>query len=195
MLNRGQKRAQIDMLESWVRQYATEFYRFSLLRLKNREDAEDVVQMTFLKAQGALSSFNPGSNARAWLYTILLNSIRDQVKRKGNVVKFVPIADDSVVETIADTGESPEEFTIKRSELEMVTTSLAKLPEHFVQPLILKDVNDLSYAEIAKLLAIPIGTVMSRLSRARKALSDALHARSQSRNIGRKENPDELQAH
>jgi RNA polymerase sigma-70 factor (ECF subfamily) len=132
----------------------------------NAHDAEDLVQETFLRAHRAFDRFAPGSNARAWLHTILHRVRTDAFRR----TKRRP-------ETVELTGEGPatpppqDALASGREELER---ALQGLPDAFRVAVVLRDVQELSYAEIAAALGIPVGTVMSRIHRGRSLLRAAL---------------------
>ena len=170
-----------SVLNDWVKQYSRELYQFAFLRVNKREDAEDLVQVTFIKAYRAYAGFRSGSNPRAWLYTILANSIKDHLRRSG--MSEISLEDESdLLSQLPDPANSPETALIEKDEQERRSQALARgianLPEQFAAPLLLREVNDLSYKEIADLLSIPIGTVMSRLSRARNALFEIMNKES-----------------
>ncbi len=153
--------------------YSREFFHFALFRLRKHEDAEDVVQITFAKAFRSYSSFKTGSSEKAWLYAILTNTIKDQIK----IATTRPLGssfDDIDLEQLADGKEAPDLVLAKKLEYEKLTRGIASLPDHFAAPLLLREVSDMSYKEIAEQLVVPIGTVMSRLYRARKVLHDLM---------------------
>lgn len=167
-----------SVLNDWVKQYSRELYQFAFLRVNKREDAEDLVQVTFIKAYRSYASFRTGSNPRAWLYTILANSIKDHLRKSG--LSEISLEDESdLLSQLPDPANTPETALIEKDEQERQSQALARgianLPEQFAAPLLLREVNDLSYKEIADLLSIPIGTVMSRLSRARNALFEIMN--------------------
>lgn len=148
----------------------------SAIRLsRNPADAEDLVQETYLKAFKARRRFEPGTNMKAWLFTILhntfLNSRRQAARHKVSV-------DSEAVELAAEdlTGpaESPEELLVRSTIDADLRAALDQMPDLFRQAVWLRDVEDFSYAEIAKMLMVPIGTVMSRISRGRRLLAELL---------------------
>ena len=148
----------------------------SAIRLsRNPADAEDLVQETYLKAFKARRRFEPGTNMKAWLFTILhntfLNSRRQAARHKVSV-------DSEAVELAAEdsTGpaESPEELLVRSTLDADLRAALDQMPDLFRQAVWLRDVEDFSYAEIAKMLMVPIGTVMSRISRGRRLLAELL---------------------
>ncbi|MGA8213547.1 MAG: sigma-70 family RNA polymerase sigma factor [Candidatus Sulfotelmatobacter sp.] len=145
---------------------------FNLARWLTQDgaEAEDLVQETYAKALRGFSSFRPGMNFRAWMYRILRNSfLSSRTGLKTAVVLDEQDAGDALlVET------TPESLLIEQADREMVQQALERLPVPFREILLLCEVEEMSYQEIAEALSIPIGTVMSRLFRARKALRDAL---------------------
>ncbi len=147
------------------------------LRLTRRAaDAEDLVQDTYLKAFRASHQFEPGTNMKAWLYTILHNTFRNMRRHDGR--NPVEVDSDAVDRAAADVEGSPTpEQILARGTIDAdLQAALDALPDSFRQAVWLRDVEELSYAEMAKVLDIPIGTVMSRISRGRRALFAALQA-------------------
>jgi RNA polymerase sigma-70 factor, ECF subfamily len=148
------------------------------LRLTRRtQDAEDLVQDTYLKAFRAAHQFERGTNLKAWLFTILHNTYRNM--RRHDVRNPVEV-DSEAVDRAADGAGDPEtpEQLLSRATLDAdLQAALDALPETFRQAVWLRDVEELSYAEIARVLDVPIGTVMSRISRGRRALFDRLQTR------------------
>ena len=161
-------------VEGWVKAYSREFYNYAFLRLRKHEEAEDVVQTTFVKAFRCFASFKQGSSEKAWLYAILSNAIKD-VLRQGSGIQLKIVDEDEDWENLlVDNSETPDVVAAKKMEYELLATGIANLPEHFAAPLLLREVSDMSYKDIADYLSVPVGTVMSRLSRARKALFDLM---------------------
>jgi RNA polymerase sigma-70 factor, ECF subfamily len=148
------------------------------LRLTRRpQDAEDLVQDTYLKAFRAAHQFEPGTNLKAWLFTILHNTYRNMRRHDGRNPVDV---DNDAVERAADDaggGQTPEQILTRATLDRDLQEALDTLPEAFRQAVWLRDVEELAYADIARVLDIPIGTVMSRISRGRRALYDALQMR------------------
>jgi RNA polymerase sigma-70 factor (ECF subfamily) len=142
-----------------------QLYNFAHWLAKDASEAEDLVQETYAKALRAFSGFQLGTNFRAWMFRILRNTFL--TSRTG--LKSTPVSDDEV-ETIASTAPNPETVLLERADREMVRQALTELPVPFREILLLCEVEEMSYEEIAQVLAIPVGTVMSRLYRARKAL-------------------------
>ncbi|MFA7339567.1 MAG: sigma-70 family RNA polymerase sigma factor [Candidatus Obscuribacterales bacterium] len=162
-------------VEGWVKAYSREFYNYALLRLRKHEEAEDVVQTTFIRAFRSFSSFKQGSSEKAWLYAILGNVIKDVVRQSSTRPQFKVLEEDDELENLlVDGSETPDLVASKKIEYELLASGIANLPEHFAAPLLLREVSDMSYKDIADYLSVPVGTVMSRLSRARKALFDLM---------------------
>lgn len=148
-------------------------YNFAYWLAQNREDAEDLVQETYLKALRGFKSFRLGTNFRAWIFQILRNTFLSSRSRL-DMRMTVPLSseDDSRVQLV--NSNTAESLLIGRSDLHLVRCTIEQLPVVFLEAILLCDVEDMSYREIADVLSIPIGTVMSRIARARKAVRDAL---------------------
>jgi RNA polymerase sigma-70 factor (ECF subfamily) len=142
-----------------------QLYNFAHWLARDAAEAEDLVQETYAKALRAFSGFQLGTNFRAWMFRILPNTFL--TSRTG--LNSTAVSDDEV-ETIASTAPDPETVLLERADREMVRQALTELPVPFREILLLCEVEEMSYEEIAQVLSIPIGTVMSRLYRARKAL-------------------------
>jgi RNA polymerase sigma-70 factor (ECF subfamily) len=145
------------------------------LRLTRRvADAEDLVQDTYLKAFRSADQFERGTNLKAWLFTILYNTFRNMRRHDGRN----PIEVDSeVVEQAIDVAgqdQTPEQLLTRATLDTDLQAALDALPDAFRQAVWLRDVEEFSYAEIASMLDVPIGTVMSRISRGRRMLFDHL---------------------
>ena len=132
-------------------------------------EAEDLVQETYLKALRGFGSFREGTNFRAWMFRILRNTFL--TSRTG--LKTMEPLDDELVEEIAEEG-TPETHFLNRANGEALQHAIGALPLPFREVLLLSDVENMSYKEIGEALAIPIGTVTSRLMRARRRVRTAL---------------------
>lgn len=171
----SERQSSRKVVEGWVREYSREFYRYVFLRLGSHEEAEDVVQLTFIKAFRSFHTFRQGTNEKAWLYTIMTNTLRDHLRKGSQRPPEEPIGEDEDLENLlVDSKDTPDVVLSKKMDHERLARGIANLPEHFSAPLLMRDVSDLSYKQIADMLKVPIGTVMSRLSRARKALYDLM---------------------
>jgi len=149
------------------------------LRLtRNRSDAEDLVQDTYVRAFRFAHRFARGTNLKAWLYTILYNTWRN---RRREASRDTVEVDSERVEQAADVDgpladDNPERLLLRATLDAELQAALDELPEAFRQAVWLRDVEEFSYAEIAEMLGVPIGTVMSRISRGRRLLFERLSA-------------------
>jgi len=144
-------------------------YNLARWLTQNREEAEDLVQETYGKALKGFRSFQPGTNFRAWIFRILRNTFL--TSRTGLKSKMTVSLDSEEGESVLPaTAETPESLLIERSQQQMVQQAIEELPLIFREVVLLCDVEEMSYQEIAETISIPIGTVMSRLARARNAL-------------------------
>lgn len=151
-------------------------YNFACWLTHDRHEAEDLVQETYAKALKGFSSFQPGTNFRAWIYKILRNSFL--TSRTGlRVTATVPLDLEGDEANLPQEKETPESILLQRSDRELVQKALEQLPVAYREVLLLCEVEEMSYQEIAATLAIPMGTVMSRLSRARRALRTVVQTR------------------
>jgi RNA polymerase sigma-70 factor (ECF subfamily) len=149
-----------------------QLYNFAHWLAQNREEAEDLVQETYAKALKGFSSYQPGTNFRAWMYRILRNTFL--TSRTGlQAARTVSLEDDEQYVEAAN-PETPEAILIELSQQQLLQDAIAELPIHSREILLLCEVEEMSYQEIAEALGIPMGTVMSRLARARGALRKIL---------------------
>lgn len=156
-------------------EYVDSLYRTALRLTRAPSDAEDLVQETYLKAFRAADSFTPGTNLRAWLFTILHNTARNRARdRSRDSVTVNSEMVDQAAETpnfaIAGKVDDPETLLIRSTLAPELQAAVDELPDTFREAVWLRDVEEFSYAEIAEMLSIPIGTVMSRISRGRRML-------------------------
>jgi RNA polymerase sigma-70 factor, ECF subfamily len=164
-------------------EYMGSLYTAALRMTRNPADAEDLVQETYLKAYRAYGGFTEGTNLKAWLYRILtntfINSYRSR-KRRPEQTELDEVEDLYLyrrlggLEAVA-AGRSAEEEVLEHFTEDEVKEAIEALPEQFRLAVLLADVEGFSYKEIAEILDVPIGTVMSRLHRGRKALQKTLH--------------------
>lgn len=168
-----------DVFSAAALDFLDSLYGAALRLTRNPDGAQDLVQDTYLKAIRARARFVPGSNLKAWLYTILHNTWRNRVRdRTRSRVDF----DSDAVEEAAESAslgparpvDSPETLLLRATIDSDLQAALDALPEMFREVVWLRDVDELSYQEIADVVAAPIGTVMSRLSRGRKQLHAGL---------------------
>jgi len=155
-------------------------YRTALRLTHVPADAEDLVQETYLKAFRAADRFEPGTNLKAWLFTILHNTVRNRVRdRRREAVTFDSETVDRAADAPPDVGaarfvDTPETLLLRETLAPDLQSAIDALPATFREVVWLRDVEEFSYAEIAEMLGVPIGTVMSRISRGRHLLFDRL---------------------
>jgi RNA polymerase sigma-70 factor, ECF subfamily len=152
-----------------------QLYNFAHWLTQDTAEAEDLVQETYVKALRGFSSFQAGTNFRAWMYRILRNSFLNSRTGLKTTVEF----DEQDHDTVGSSDVTPESLLIDQTDREIMRKALAELPLQFREILLLCGVEEMSYQEIAETLGIPTGTVMSRLFRARKALREALKLKLQ----------------
>ncbi|WCZ32007.1 sigma-70 family RNA polymerase sigma factor [Corynebacterium massiliense] len=167
-----------------------QLYGGALRMTRNPQDAEDLVQETYLKAYKNFHSFKQGTNLKAWLYRIMtntyINSYRKQ-KRRPQESSAEDLTDSQLYTTSAhdSTGlESAEVEALKAMPDTKITQAMAELPEDYRMVVYYADVEQLAYKEIAEIMDTPLGTVMSRLHRGRKLLRKALKDVARDRGIG-----------
>jgi RNA polymerase sigma-70 factor (ECF subfamily) len=164
---------QSDSFEDLAMPLFDQLYNFARWLTQNREEAEDLVQETYTKALKGFSSFQLGTNFRAWMYRILRNTFL--TSRTGlRAASTVSLDSEEDGPELAVENETPETILMRSSNSQLVQSAIDDLPVHYRETLLLCDVEEMSYREIAETLSIPIGTVMSRLSRARHTLRDHL---------------------
>lgn len=150
-------------------------YNFACWLAKDRTDAEDLVQETYAKALKGFSSFQQGTNFRAWIFRILRNTFLNS--RAGLAATRTTALEDEEQEGAAALGasqETPETILLEQANQMMIQEAIEQLPLAFREVVLLCEVEGMSYQEIADTLGIPMGTVMSRLARARRELREAL---------------------
>jgi RNA polymerase sigma-70 factor, ECF subfamily len=151
-------------------------YRVAFHLVNHPTDAEDLVQETFLRALGAYEQFDPGTNLKAWLTKILYNFFFDHYRRNKRWVSAEDVAPFELEhwQPAADPSSGPEGHALRKELEEQLIQGLSKIPEEFRIPIVLVDIGDCSYDEVAAMLSCPIGTIRSRLSRGRKLLQQHL---------------------
>src|SRR5258705_7659116 len=156
---------------------ADRLFRLAMWFERDRREAEDLVQDTMVQALQSFHRFTPGTNCRAWLIAILthVRSNRRRARRRRDAVEEV---DEHIADTVSFVPAVPQELTD-----EDVLTALRGIPTPYQDIILLCDVEEMTYKEIADVLSIPIGTVMSRLHRGRAVLRKALATRRPSENV------------
>ena len=171
-----------EEFEETALEYLTPLFNLALNLTRNRKDAEDLVQETYLRAYRFFGSYQAGTHVKAWLFRILRNTFINRYraqKVRPEEVDFSKV--ESAYERVVDEHflqanrpVSPEDALMDGVLDEEIETAMARLPEEYRSVVILALVEDLSYKEIASTLSIPLGTVMSRLHRGRKLLQGQL---------------------
>jgi RNA polymerase sigma factor (sigma-70 family) len=149
-------------------------YNFARWLTHNQNDAEDLVQETYLKALRGFGSFQPGTNFRAWMFKIMKNSHLNSCSSLDRS-RTVAMEPEEGSPPMAVTSETPESLLIENHGIDAVRRAIEQLPAIFREVVLLRDVEDASYRKIAEILSIPQGTVMSRLARARRILRESLN--------------------
>ena len=167
-----------DAFEALAMPLFDQLYNFAHWLTKDRAEAEDLVQETYVKALKGFSSFQLGTNFRAWMYRILRNTFL--TSRSGlKATATVGLDEDEDGPELAVDKETPESILMSRCDSQLLQEAIAALPVRYREAILLCEVDEMSYQEIAETLSVPIGTVMSRLSRARRALRDDLQTKLQ----------------
>jgi len=149
-------------------------YTLARYLLRNTADAEDAAQECYLRAFRHFETFRGGS-IKPWLLAILRNVCRAEYARRGAlavVTDDLDSAEQRAEGLWGEGGETPEQSTLRRLDADAVQRLIARLPDAFRETLVLREINELSYREIAEVIGAPVGTVMSRLARARALLRD-----------------------
>jgi RNA polymerase sigma-70 factor (ECF subfamily) len=146
-------------------------YSYALVLTRNHAEAEDLVQETYVRAIPAMGRLRAGSNTKGWLFTILRNVWRNQLRKWRNGPQMIETdVGDDVANSIVETSKDSHDLYVSKLEAEQVRAAIQELPVDFREIILLREYEDLSYQEIANLLDCPVGTVMSRLGRARAKL-------------------------
>lgn len=164
-----------ELFEELVMPLLDSLYNFACWLTSDRDEASDLVHETVAKALHGFASFEPNTNFRAWIFRILRNTFlttRTGLKARSTI----PLDDDDESSPIAATTETPESILLGALDEQAVRQAIGQLPVPYREVILLCEAEEMSYREIADALSIPIGTVMSRLSRARNAVREALSA-------------------
>ena len=159
-------------------------YNFARWLVHNSSDAEDLVQETYLKALRNFASFQSGTNFRAWMFRILKNTFLSSCSTLERRMTDAMVSEEDGPELAVDM-ETPETILMNHSDSQRLQRAIDDLPLHYREALLLCEVEEMSYQEIAEILSIPIGTVMSRLARARKSVRESILGTSPAMRIGR----------
>jgi RNA polymerase sigma-70 factor (ECF subfamily) len=152
--------------EEIVRRHQDRIYNLCRYMLQDTQDAQDAAQDVFVKAYAGLKAFKPDASLSTWLYRIAVNTCLDHKKKS----RLEPLDSESLIEDLASAEPSPERLYESKEISRAVQGALQKLPENLRAAIVLKEIEELSYEEIAAVLDTALGTVKSRISRAREEL-------------------------
>jgi len=172
-------------------QFAPQLFSTALRMTRNKSDAEDLVQETFIKAWRSFHTFQTGTNLRAWLYRIMTNTFINKYnskQRRPSETELDEVEELYLYKRLGSIDQSKLSSSAEDQMLELFTDdevkhALEELPESFRLPVLLSDVDGFSYKEISEMLDIPLGTVMSRLHRGRKAMQKMLYEYAKERGL------------
>ncbi|MHC4952368.1 MAG: sigma-70 family RNA polymerase sigma factor [Planctomycetota bacterium] len=174
-----------DAFAQLVRRYESQVYTMSMRLLSNREDARDLAQEVFLTVYQSLDRFRGEAQFRTWLYRVTINRCRDEIRRRRTVKHTRPVSLEALAGAPGDADgghalepearePSPEAVARGREAELAVSDAVSRLPDELRETIVLRDVQDLAYDDIARVLEVPVGTVRSRLNRARTRLAELL---------------------
>jgi RNA polymerase sigma-70 factor (ECF subfamily) len=172
-------------------QYAPQLFSTALRMTRNRADAEDLVQETFVKGWRSFHTFQEGTNLPAWLFRIMTNTYINKYnakQRRPDETELDEVEELFLFRRLGAFDQSKMNASAEDQMLELFTddeikNALEELPEQFLLPVLLSDVDGFSYKEIAEMLGVPIGTVMSRLHRGRKVMQKLLYEYAKERGL------------
>ena len=172
-------------------QYAPQLYSTALRMTRNRADAEDLVQETFMKGWRAFDSYEQGTNLRAWLFRIMTNTYINKYnakQRRPDETELDEVEELYLFKRLGAFNQAKINLSAEDQMFELFTddevkNALEELPEVFLIPVLMSDVEGFSYKEIAEITEVPIGTVMSRLHRGRKLMQKRLYDYAQDRGL------------
>jgi len=150
-------------------------FGYALVLTRSRTEAEDLVQETYVRALDAMGRLRENSNIKGWLFTILRNLWLNELRKRRTAPHIVDIDDqENAADGLVGDFRDSHEIFVSNEDAERVQSAIAKLPLEFREIILLREFEELSYQEIAKVLVCPVGTVMSRLGRARAKLRSVL---------------------
>ena len=172
-------------------QHAPQLFSTAMRMTRNRSDAEDLVQETFIKAWRSFATYQQGTNLRAWLFRIMTNTYINKYnaqQRKPTETELDDVEELFLYKRLgavdqSQLSQSTEDQMLSLFTDDEVKKALEELPEQFRIPVLMSDVEGFSYKEIAEILEIPLGTVMSRLHRGRKAMQKMLYEYAKERGL------------
>jgi len=150
-------------------------YGYAMVLTRNRTEAEDLVQETYVRALDAASRLRENSNIKGWLFTILRNLWFNELRKRRSAPHIVEIdGEESAADGLVGNAKNSHEIFVSGEDTQRVRSAISKLPLEFKEIILLREFEELSYQEIADVLECPVGTVMSRLGRARAKLRSVL---------------------
>lgn len=173
------RKGNVDAFEELIKDYKRVAYNIALRILRNVEDAEDASQEALIKVYKSIQNFNMQSTFKVWMYRIVVNTCIDFKRKKNiNVVSIdegIDVGgDNQVYREIADDSANPDVLLEKNFNSKVINDAVNKLEDDYKAIIILRDIQGFSYSEIAEILSCNLGTVKSRLNRARKSLKEIL---------------------
>jgi RNA polymerase sigma-70 factor (ECF subfamily) len=163
------------MVDTTLPAYMDGLYAYAMVLSRNPAMAADLVQESYLRALKAKASLRPDSNVKSWLFTILRNIWLNHLRHERAGPKPAELdSDENLADVSITTSEDPLDLYLRKQQRERVRAAIQQLPIEFREIIILREYEELSYTEIANVLQCPMGTVMSRLARARSRLGDLL---------------------
>lgn len=182
--------AQDDFVKDAM-QFAPQLFSTAMRMTRNKSDAEDLVQETYIKAWRSFHTFQTGTNLRAWLYRIMTNTFINKYnskQRKPSETELDEVEELYLYKRLGSIDQSKLSSSAEDQMLDLFTddevkSALEELPETFRIPVLLSDVDGFSYKEISEMLEVPLGTVMSRLHRGRKAMQKLLYEYAKERGL------------
>ena len=156
-------------------EYLDGLYSYAMVLTRNHAEAEDLVQETYTRAMQAIQKLRADSNIKGWLFTILKNIWFNQLRKRRNGPQIVEFeAGNELANNIVEPSKNSHDLYVSKLEAEQVRAAIQELPAEFREVILLREYEDFSYREIATILHCPLGTVMSRLGRARAKLAHSL---------------------
>jgi len=174
-----------------ISRYIDELYPYAMVLTRNPVEAEDLVQETYVRALKAMGSLRTDSNVKGWLFTILRNIWLNQLRRRRTGPEMEMVVDERLADIAVETRKDPHALYVSKTEHEQVREAIEQLPVEFREIILLREYEELSYQEIARLLGCPTGTVMSRLGRARSRLRILLSVATQTLPMHEDEKPQD----
>lgn len=167
------EQANSKLLHELVTKHSDRLQRFIMRNIGNATEAEEIAQQAFVEAAASYKAFRGESQLSSWLYGIALNLVRNHLSRSPE--RRHEFVSETTLDTLSAPNESPEDIASQKQTFAILEESISELPENMREILVLVGFDELSYEEAATLLTVPVGTIRSRLSRARTALRKKLH--------------------